>query len=128
MSYFVQLSQDWLKSPGYQNWQVATGFSIGVVSAALCLLVVLTIGVTKQLFSRLRMRLAHNKFLKEVLPPTIGGVIVGECLSMYITFTLLFILLITINRCCQLGLTCNCWQWQPYFCVDYKVWCWQSSF
>lgn len=73
----MQLSEDWLNDPGYKNWQVTTGFAIGVVSAALCIIVIVTIGICKQLFSRLRMRLAHNKFLKEVLPPTIGGVCIG---------------------------------------------------
>jgi hypothetical protein len=94
-----------LQSPGYQNWQVATGFIIGVVSAALCLLVVLTIGVTKQLFSRLRMRLAHNKFLKEVLPPTVGGIIIGD----NVFFSLLLFVLWRIHRCCKLGFASHRW-------------------
>ena len=55
---------------------VGTGFVIGVVSAALCFMILLTIGVTKQLFNRLRSRLA-NPFLQEVLPPVIGGIVIG---------------------------------------------------
>jgi len=55
---------------------VGTGFVIGVVSACLCFMVLLTIGVTKQLFNRIRSRLA-NPFLQEVLPPVIGGIAIG---------------------------------------------------
>lgn len=63
--------------PGYQNWQVATGFVIGVISAGLCTMVMMTVGITKQIFYRFRQRLSHNAFLREVLPPTIAGLIIG---------------------------------------------------
>ncbi|KAJ1419428.1 chloride channel, partial [Ochromonadaceae sp. CCMP2298] len=83
-SYIEQLSNKgffisalWVHKEDYRDFMVATGFIIGVVSAALCLLVVVTIGATKQIFNRLRERLAWNKFLQEVLPPTLGGIIIG---------------------------------------------------
>ncbi len=75
---FLQLTTEWLMDPGYQSWQICTGFAIGVVSAALCLLVLITIGICKQFFSRIRSIFKFNHFLKEVVPPTIGGVIIGE--------------------------------------------------
>lgn len=56
---------------------VGTGFVIGVISACLCFMILLTIGVTKQLFNRIRSRLA-NPFLQEVLPPVIGGIAIGK--------------------------------------------------
>eukprot|EP01032_Pedospumella_encystans_P020341 gene20341-23105_t len=69
----IKLSSQWLE---YEDWMVGTGFVIGVVSAALCFMILLTIGVTKQLFNRIRSRLA-NPFLQEVLPPVIGGIAIG---------------------------------------------------
>lgn len=69
---------NWTQGKGYQDWMVGTGFVIGVVSGCLCFMVVLTIGVTKQIFNRIRSRI-QNKFLQEVLPPTIGGIAIGEC-------------------------------------------------
>lgn len=55
---------------------VGTGFVIGVVSGCLCFMCLLTIGITKQIFNRIRSRIA-NPFLQEVLPPLIGGVVIG---------------------------------------------------
>jgi hypothetical protein len=72
----VQLSINWTENQGYQDWMVGTGFVIGVVSGCLCFMVVLTIGVTKQIFNRIRGRI-QNKFLQEVLPPVIGGIVIG---------------------------------------------------
>lgn len=73
----VQLTVGWLDDPGYQSWQICTGFAIGVVSAFLCLMVLICIGICKQFFSRIRTLCKFNHFLKEVVPPTIGGVIIG---------------------------------------------------
>ena len=69
---------------------VGTGFIIGVVSGCLCFMCVLTIGVTKQIFNRIRSRVA-NPFLKEVLPPLIGGLVIGTscCHAIKIVFSLL---------------------------------------
>jgi hypothetical protein len=71
------LTLEWIEDPGYQSWQICTGFVIGVVSAGICLMMLICIGICKQVFSRLRDRCKGNKFLKEVLPPTIGGIIIG---------------------------------------------------
>jgi len=58
---------------------ILTGFVIGVVSAAICLLSVIWMGIVKQIFSRIRTKMGENKFLREVVPPTIGGAVIGEC-------------------------------------------------
>lgn len=50
---------------------------IGIVAGALCTMVMITIGITKQIFQRMRLRLARVPFLQELLPPTIGGLIIG---------------------------------------------------
>ena len=55
---------------------VGTGFVIGVISGCLCFMILLTIGVTKQIFNRIRGRIA-NPFIQEVLPPLIGGLAIG---------------------------------------------------
>lgn len=64
---------------GYHSWQIGTGILIGIVAGGLCTMVMITIGITRQVFFRLRMRLSPFPFLKEVLPPTIGGLIIGLC-------------------------------------------------
>lgn len=73
----IGLSYDWLGDPGYKSWQILTGFAIGVISAALNLGVMITIGICKQVFIRMRQRLSWNSFLKEIVPPTIGGLCIG---------------------------------------------------
>jgi hypothetical protein len=73
---FSQLSLKWVQAKGYQDWMVGTGFVIGVVSGCLCFMCLMTIGVTKQIFNRIRSRIA-NPFLQEVLPPLIGGITIG---------------------------------------------------
>lgn len=51
---------------------------IGMVSAVLCVCVLVTVGVTKQIFFRIRDKFAvTNPFLSEILPPTIGGLCIG---------------------------------------------------
>lgn len=65
---------------GYQDWMVGTGFVIGVVCGCLCFMILLTIGITKQIFNRIRGRIA-NPFLQEVLPPLIGGIVIGTSSS-----------------------------------------------
>jgi hypothetical protein len=70
-----------LEDPGYENWQFGTGFIIGVIAAGLCLMCTITIGVCKQIFFRIRTRLESKPFLREVLPPVIGGFCIGKFLQ-----------------------------------------------
>jgi hypothetical protein len=55
---------------------VGTGFLVGLISAGLCFMILLTIGVTKQLFNRIRSRIAIP-LLQEVVPPLLGGIMIG---------------------------------------------------
>ncbi len=71
------MAAKWLES-GYHSWQILTGIAVGIVSAAICVGCVLSIGVNKQIFFRLRTRLQEKPFLREVLPPMIGGIIIGK--------------------------------------------------
>eukprot|EP01038_Epipyxis_sp_PR26KG_P009499 gene9499-12796_t len=62
---------------GFDLWQCGTGFFIGCMSAIFGLLIVISIGVNKQIFNRIRTRLARFPFLKHVIPPVIGGTVIG---------------------------------------------------
>jgi hypothetical protein len=66
---------------GYHLWMVSTGFGIGVASAVLCFFILVTIGATKQIFNRIRAKLP-TVFLKEVLPPVLGGIIIGALILL----------------------------------------------
>ena len=57
--------------------QVGTAVCIGLLSGVISLVQVIMIGICKQIFTRIRLRLERNKFLQNVLPPLIGGLIVG---------------------------------------------------
>jgi len=74
----IKLAIEW-EQLGFKDWQIFTGFAIGIISSFLCLAVLLTSGVCKQVFFRIRQRLEQRNliFLREVLPPTIGGLIIG---------------------------------------------------
>ena len=61
----------------FELWQCGTAFLIGITSGIIVLSAIIVIGITKQIFARIRMRLERNKFLQNVLPPIIGGVIIG---------------------------------------------------
>lgn len=54
------------------------GLMIGIISGCVCLLQLLSVGICKQLFVRLRQRLDGTKFLSgTILAPTVGGLILG---------------------------------------------------
>lgn len=69
------LSAQWT----FQEWNCGTAIIIGVVSAALGIVALLFIGICKQIFNRIRMRLylKEKKFLAMVLPSCIAGVCIG---------------------------------------------------
>ena len=74
----ISLSIEWLNFPGFMSWQLVTGFCIGVVSAGLCFVTLIMSGVCKQIFIRMREKLGGNSYLKEVIPPVIGGIVIGK--------------------------------------------------
>lgn len=61
----------------FDLYQCGTAFIIGVVSGVIGLLSIIIIGICRQIFARIRLRLARNKFLQAVTPPVIGGLVVG---------------------------------------------------
>ncbi len=61
-------------------WISAVG--IGIICAALCLVVLLFAGITKQIFGRMRERLKWSPLLKEVVPPTLAGIAIGKSLTI----------------------------------------------
>jgi len=65
----------------FEEWQCGTSIVIGCVSAVVALVTVIFVGATKQVFVRLRMRLEErlpsHKLLRAVLPPMIGGLLIG---------------------------------------------------
>ncbi len=70
---------EWIKD-GFDDWQISTGLFIGIISAFLCFGILVTSGICKQIFFRIRQRLQERNllFLKEVLPPTLGGLAIGK--------------------------------------------------
>jgi H+/Cl- antiporter ClcA len=61
----------------FELWQCGTAFLIGITSGVIVLSAIIVIGITRQIFARIRMRLERNKFLQNIVPPIIGGVIIG---------------------------------------------------
>lgn len=61
----------------FDLYQCGTALLIGVVSGAIGLTSIIIIGICRQIFARIRLKLERNKFLQAVLPPVIGGIIVG---------------------------------------------------
>lgn len=82
----------------YNLWNCGTAVILGVVCAALGLCLMLFIGITKQIFNRIRMRLSFNRFLQCVIPPFIGGLCVGK-FYCFTRVVVLFHLLILIVIC-----------------------------
>ncbi len=76
------MAAKWLES-GYHSWQILTGIAVGIISAAICVGCVPAISVNKQVFFRIRTRLQDKPFLREVLPPMIGGNIIGKLLITF---------------------------------------------
>ena len=73
-SAFLGFAYNW----EFESWQIVTGFIIGIVSGVLSIMIILIIGINKQIFLRLRTRLgARSRFLACVLPPFIGGLFIG---------------------------------------------------
>jgi H+/Cl- antiporter ClcA len=54
-----------------------TAIVIGIVSAGLGIVIMLGIGITKQILNRIRMRLQHNKLLSLLVPSILSGLAIG---------------------------------------------------
>ena len=62
----------------FDLYQCGTAFLIGIVSGAIGLTSIIFIGICRQIFGRIRFNLERNKFLRNILPPVIGGLIIGS--------------------------------------------------
>jgi H+/Cl- antiporter ClcA len=82
------IGADWSNAGGLKDTMIITAFLIGVVSAALSLLQMFFFGLVKQIFKRIQSRLP-NKLLKTIVPPVIGGIIIGTVNWAVISFQLL---------------------------------------
>lgn len=70
----VQLAVEW----SFNEWNCGTAILIGIVSAPLGLFIFLIVGICKQIFNRIRLRLRHNRFLLCMVPPVLAGVCIGS--------------------------------------------------
>lgn len=105
----TQFAQAWINADGgYADWQIVTGFNVGCISAFIEIYILLNIGICKQVFFRIREKTAKFSFVREVLPPTLGGLVTGKSASD------IHILPPSDSsshsfRYCQLGFTCHLW-------------------
>jgi len=70
----VVLSLEW----EFELENCITGLIFGVVSAGLCVVAVLMIGVCRQLFNRIRDRMDERGLPGTIIAPLIGGLVVGS--------------------------------------------------
>ena len=74
LDFQYQLSMSW----EFELWHCFTGFAIGIISAAICLVQIIFFGITKQIFTRIRQRCdSAGRLPGIVVTSTIGGVIIG---------------------------------------------------
>ena len=67
------LSYSWT----FDLYQCGTAFLIGIVSGIIGLTAIIVIGICRQIFARIKLRLERNKFFLNIVPPVLGGLIVG---------------------------------------------------
>ena len=71
----------------FEEWQLGTGFCIGLVGGAVAVLMILIIGINKQFFYRVRSRLRkRNSLLGSIAPPAIAGIFIG-CVNQALPLT-----------------------------------------
>jgi len=61
----------------FELYQCGTACLMGLMAGCISLVQVIIIGICKQIFTRIRLRLERNKFLQNIIPPIIGGAIIG---------------------------------------------------
>lgn len=95
----------------FDVWQVGTAVVIGFTSSAICLGLLLTIGIVKQILLRIKMRCDATKFLSgTIVICTLGGFING------IPFLFFIFLIISPHR--NFGICCSIviWKWTSNQC------------
>lgn len=71
----------------FDEWQLGTGFCIGIVAGVVSVLMILVIGINKQVFYRIRSRLRkRNSFVGSVVPPALAGLVIG-CVNQALPLT-----------------------------------------
>lgn len=61
----------------FELYQCGTACLMGLIAGLISLIQVIIIGICKQIFTRIRLRLERNKFLQNIIPPIVGGLIIG---------------------------------------------------
>lgn len=80
----------------FDVWQVGTAVVIGFISSAICLGLLLTIGIVKQILLRIKMRCDATKFLNgTIVVCTLGGFINGTSPSPRSSHSIPFLLLLS---------------------------------
>lgn len=62
---------------------------IGVFAAVFSFIFIIMLGISRQFFGRLRLFLSFSPCLKNVVPPTLGGLMIGMYVDVFI-FIFLF--------------------------------------
>ena len=63
----------------FEEWQCLTAFIFGIISGCLCLTTLIIVGITKQIFARLKLRFDRiAPRFGTILCPLVGGAIVGK--------------------------------------------------
>ena len=57
--------------------QCGTAVFIGIISGVISLTQVIVLGICKQVFTRIRLRLERNSFMQNIIPPVLGGLLIG---------------------------------------------------
>eukprot|EP00605_Chrysophyceae_sp_TOSAG23-4_P001239 GSChrysophyteH1.ASY1.ANO1.1350.1 assembled CDS len=57
--------------------QCGTAVFIGIISGVISLTQVIVLGICKQIFTRIRLRLERNSFMQNIIPPVLGGLLIG---------------------------------------------------
>jgi len=62
----------------FDLWNLWSGCVIGIFAGFFTGVFILMLGISRQLFSRVRKRLSWSPFLENVVPCVVGGVCVGK--------------------------------------------------
>ena len=70
----------------FKEEHIVVGFIIGCLSGFLGLLIILSLGIFQRIFGLIRELLSFSSFLRHVIPPIIGGAVVG-CVNWALPLT-----------------------------------------
>ena len=61
----------------FSLWDCLDAVAIGAVCAVIAFVFILATGVSKQVFNRIKIRLENIPFLAQIIPPVLGGLMIG---------------------------------------------------